>query len=50
MTPEDRTAITDLISLHGHLTDAGELDRQDELFTEDITYDVPPSASGWPRA
>jgi hypothetical protein len=37
---EDRTAITELIALHGHLTDAGELDRMDEVFTADITYDV----------
>ncbi|MFD0687135.1 nuclear transport factor 2 family protein [Actinomadura fibrosa] len=39
-TIEDRLAITDLVSLHGHLTDAGELDRMRELFTEDVVYDV----------
>lgn len=38
--PEDRVAVTDLLSLHGHLIDAGELDRLDELFTADVTYDV----------
>jgi len=27
LTGEDRTAITELISLHGHLCDSGELDR-----------------------
>ncbi|MGH8880025.1 MAG: nuclear transport factor 2 family protein [Stackebrandtia sp.] len=37
---EDRTAITDLVSLHGHFVDAGELDRLTELFTMDATYDV----------
>lgn len=40
MTPADRTAITDLIHLHGHLVDGGELDRAGELFTPDVTYDV----------
>src|SRR4051794_21119679 len=40
MTPADRTAITDLIHLHGHLVDGGELERAGELFTEDVTYDV----------
>ncbi|MFD5316899.1 nuclear transport factor 2 family protein [Streptomyces sp. NPDC127098] len=40
LTAEDRVAVTDLVSLHGHLVDAGELDRLDELFTDDVTYDV----------
>lgn len=42
MTPtaEDRTAITDLINRHGHLTDSGEFDRMHELFTTDAVYDV----------
>lgn len=40
LTAEDRTAIKELISLHGHLTDGGELDRMHELFTADVTYDV----------
>jgi ketosteroid isomerase-like protein len=40
MTPADRTAITDLIHLHGHLVDGGELERAGELFTPDVTYDV----------
>lgn len=30
---EDRMAITELIALHGHLVDDGELDCLDELFT-----------------
>ncbi len=37
---EDRTAITDLINTHGHLVDAGELERIGELFTDDAVYDV----------
>jgi hypothetical protein len=37
---EDRLAIHELVALHGHLFDAGELDRLDELFTEDVVYDV----------
>jgi len=36
----DRTDITELIHRHGHLTDAGELERMGELFTPDVTYDV----------
>jgi hypothetical protein len=32
--------ITDLINLHGHLLDAGDLDRAGELFTRDVVYDV----------
>ncbi|MCU1645078.1 MAG: hypothetical protein JWN03_5353 [Nocardia sp.] len=40
LTEQDRREIADLISLHGHLMDAGELDRMTELFTPDITYDV----------
>lgn len=39
-TAEDRTAITELIAMHGHLVDAGELDRLAEVFTEDVVYDV----------
>jgi ketosteroid isomerase-like protein len=40
LTEQDRIDITDLINRHGHLTDAGELDRAGELFTPDVTYDV----------
>ena len=31
----DRQAITDLINMHGHLTDRGAFERMDELFTPD---------------
>jgi 3-phenylpropionate/cinnamic acid dioxygenase small subunit len=40
LSTEDRTAITDLISMHGHLVDGGELERMGELFTDDVAYDV----------
>lgn len=37
---EDRLAIHELVALHGHLTDAGEFDRIDEVFTDDVLYDL----------
>ena len=37
---EDRLAITELIALHGHLVDEGELDRLAEVFTADVEYDL----------
>ena len=37
---EDRVAIADLINMHGHLADSGQLDRMAELFTHDVTYDL----------
>jgi ketosteroid isomerase-like protein len=40
LADQDRIDITDLINLHGHLTDAGELDQAGELFTPDVTYDL----------
>lgn len=40
LSAEDRFAVTDLISMHGHLVDSGELDRLGELFTEDVVYDL----------
>ena len=40
MTTEDRIAIAELIALHGHLVDEGQLDRLDELFTPDVVYDA----------
>ena len=40
LNADDRAAITELISLHGHLFDNGELDQLDELFTADVVYDA----------
>ena len=37
---EDHVAINELISLHGHLCDSGELDRLGEVFTADVAYDI----------
>ncbi|MET7482173.1 nuclear transport factor 2 family protein [Streptomyces sp. NPDC005538] len=37
---EDRLAIQELIALHGHLVDEGELDRVAEVFTPDVEYDL----------
>ncbi|MBP2327469.1 3-phenylpropionate/cinnamic acid dioxygenase small subunit [Kibdelosporangium banguiense] len=40
LTSDDRTAIHDLLAMHGHLCDSGELDRFNEVFTDDVTYDI----------
>jgi hypothetical protein len=40
ITPEDRASITELLAMHGHLVDAGELERLDEILTADAVYDV----------
>ncbi|MER7638841.1 nuclear transport factor 2 family protein [Streptomyces sp. NPDC126522] len=40
LTLEDRLAIRELIALHGHLIDEGELDRMSEVFTPDVEYDL----------
>jgi hypothetical protein len=40
LSTDDRVAIYELIALHGHLVDAGELNRLGELFTDDFVYDV----------
>ncbi|MEV0641547.1 nuclear transport factor 2 family protein [Streptomyces sp. NPDC050619] len=37
---EDRLAVTELIALHGHVVDEGELDRMAEVFTSDVVYDL----------
>ncbi|MER7930326.1 MULTISPECIES: nuclear transport factor 2 family protein [unclassified Streptomyces] len=46
LTLEDRLAITELIALHGHLVDEGELDRLAEVFTPDVEYDLTDFAQG----
>lgn len=40
LTTEDRFTITDVINLHGHLTDGGDFLSMPTLFAEDVTYDV----------
>jgi hypothetical protein len=37
---EDRLAIGEVLSLHGFVFDAGEVDRIDEIFTPDVVYDM----------
>ncbi|GAA5166164.1 nuclear transport factor 2 family protein [Amycolatopsis dongchuanensis] len=37
---EDRQAISETLSLHGHLFDEGHLDRLGEVFTPDVVYDM----------
>ena len=43
---EDRLAIAELIQLHGHFTDAGQLHRYPEIFVPDVEYDVTDFGSG----
>lgn len=40
LTADDKWAIGETLALHGHLFDEGELERLDELFTNDVVYDV----------
>ncbi|GIJ43961.1 hypothetical protein Val02_08470 [Virgisporangium aliadipatigenens] len=40
LTTDDRIAIADLISLHGHLVDRGDFAGLAALFTEQVVYDV----------
>ncbi|MET9921832.1 nuclear transport factor 2 family protein [Streptomyces sp. NPDC006435] len=37
---EDRLDISELLALHGHLVDNDELERLDEMFTDDVVYDA----------
>lgn len=46
LSADDRFAITDLINLHGHLTDNGDFDGWPALFAEDIVYDVTAMGGG----
>jgi SnoaL-like domain len=39
---DDRLAIHELISMHGHIVDYGEFDRLHEVFTGDVEYDLTP--------
>jgi 3-phenylpropionate/cinnamic acid dioxygenase small subunit len=40
LSVEDRLAIHELLALHGHLMDGGELERMGELFLADVVYDL----------
>jgi ketosteroid isomerase-like protein len=40
LTMDDRITIEDLINMHGHLVDRGDLDGLASLFTDQVVYDV----------
>ncbi|NIH86596.1 hypothetical protein FHX45_003489 [Amycolatopsis granulosa] len=40
ITAEDRVAIHEVIALHGHVADDRDWDRLDEVFTDDVVFDV----------
>lgn len=46
LTIDDRLDIMTTLALHGHVVDANELGRLDELFTPDAVYDM--TAAGMP--
>ena len=46
LSVEDRWAIAQLISWHGHLADSRELDRFEELFTPDAVFDLEDVGAG----
>jgi hypothetical protein len=37
---DDRSAITELIALHGHLVDDGRLEELNLMFADDVTHDL----------
>jgi hypothetical protein len=37
---DERWAISETLSLHGHIFDNGHLDRLEEIFTPDVVYDM----------
>ena len=46
LNAEDRWAIGEILSLHGHLFDGGHLDRLEEIFTPDVVYDLSDAGIG----
>ncbi len=40
LSAEDRGAIAETLSLHGHLFDGGHLDRLGEIFAAEVVYDL----------
>ncbi len=46
LNAEDRWAISEILSLHGHLFDGGHLDRLEEIFTPDVVYDLSDAGIG----
>ena len=43
---EDRWAIVETLSLHGHIFDEGQLDRLEEIFTPEVVYDLRAAGAG----
>lgn len=46
ITTEDRIAIHAVIALHGHVADDRRWDRLDEIFTDDVVFDITDSGYG----
>ena len=46
LTTEDRQAISEILSLHGHIFDGGQLDRLGEIFTPEVVYDLTDAGVG----
>jgi 3-phenylpropionate/cinnamic acid dioxygenase small subunit len=46
LSVHDKQAIHELLALHGHLMDSGELDRMKDLFSADVVYDVTAFGAG----
>jgi hypothetical protein len=46
LTVEDRQAISEILSLHGHIFDGGHLDRLGEIFTPEVVYDLTDAGVG----
>ena len=40
LSADDRWAIGEILSLHGHLFDGGQLDRLEEIFAPEVVYDL----------
>lgn len=49
LTVDDRHAIAHTLSLNGHLVDSGDLDRLDQVFTEDVVYELGTAGVGTAR-
>ena len=44
--PEDQNAISETLSMHGHIFDAGQLDRLEAIFTPEVVYDMSAVGTG----
>jgi 3-phenylpropionate/cinnamic acid dioxygenase small subunit len=46
LNANDRNAISETLSRHGHIFDGGQLDRLEEIFTPDVVYDLTDAGIG----